>query len=216
MFGQGKYGVRIQVDPDALATHAASASTTLATAVASANVNQSTGSLNGVRQAASILATGQLNDATDFRNPDHRLSQQRAGPAGYDIATVVDGQEKRIGRHLCMAGRHRAGNQPPARLQHGRGDPGKSRPSCRSFEAGLPKGVELLKVLYDQSDVINAEVNDVQYTLLIAGMFVVGVIFVFLRRLSATLIPSLALPIAVIATFAGTAMRFSSPSTIFR
>ncbi len=73
-----------------------------------------------------------------------------------------------------------------------------------SFEAGLPKSVQL-KILYDQSDVINASVNDVQITLLIAGLMVVGVIFIFLRRVSATLIPSLALPIAVIATFAGMA-----------
>ena len=56
------------------------------------------------------------------------------------------------------------------------------------FEAGLPKGVQLL-ILYDQSDEIRASVNDVQMTLLIAGLMVVAVIFVFLRRLSATLSP---------------------------
>ena len=60
--------------------------------------------------------------------------------------------------------------------------------------------------MYDQSARIRASVNDVQITLLIAGLLVVGVIFVFLRRVSATFIPSLALPIAVIATFAGMAM----------
>ena len=72
------------------------------------------------------------------------------------------------------------------------------------FEAGLPKGVQIL-IPYDQSEEIDASVNDVQITLLIAGVMVVGVIFVFLRRVSATLIPSLALPIAVIGTFAGMA-----------
>ena len=72
------------------------------------------------------------------------------------------------------------------------------------FEAGLPPAVKL-EVLYDQSIKIRNSVYDVQTTLLIAGVLVVGVIFVFLRRVSATIIPSLALPIAVIATFAGMA-----------
>ena len=73
------------------------------------------------------------------------------------------------------------------------------------FEAGLPKSVQLT-ILYDQSEQIRASVNDVQITLLIAGLMVVAVIFVFLRRVSATLVPSLALPIAVVATFAGMAL----------
>ena len=60
-----------------------------------------------------------------------------------------------------------------------------------------------LAVIFDRSQTIRASINDVQVTLLIAGLLVVVVIFVFLRNLSATFIPSLALPIAVIATFAG-------------
>ncbi|MDB5739666.1 MAG: Acriflavine resistance protein, partial [Alphaproteobacteria bacterium] len=62
-----------------------------------------------------------------------------------------------------------------------------------------------LDVVFDRSQVIKASIEDVQYTLLIAGALVVGVIFVFLRRLSATIIPSIALPITIIGTFAGMA-----------
>jgi multidrug efflux pump subunit AcrB len=70
------------------------------------------------------------------------------------------------------------------------------------FQAQLPASIQM-EIFYDRSQSIRAAVNDVQITLLIAGALVVGVIFVFLRRLSATFIPSVALPIAVIGTFAG-------------
>jgi HAE1 family hydrophobic/amphiphilic exporter-1 len=202
VMGQGKYGVRIQVDPDKLAAVQIGIDQ-LAGIVASANVNNPTGSVNGDRQAASILATGQLNDAADFRR--QVIAYRKGAPVKLgDVATVLDGQESSLGgtwlhqkKGVALAINRQPGsntveviNSIKAILPH--------------FEAGLPKGVQL-RILYDQSDVINASVNDVQITLLIAGMMVVGVIFVFLRRLSATLIPSLALPIAVIATFAGMA-----------
>src|SRR6201996_4698237 len=67
VFGQGKYGVRIQADPDALAARQIGIDQ-LANAVAAANVNLATGAINGPRQAASILATGQLNNAKEFAN----------------------------------------------------------------------------------------------------------------------------------------------------
>ena len=96
-----------------------------------------------------------------------------------------------------------SGGLPPARLQHDRvvDDIKKVLPQ---FQASLPPSVKL-DVVFDRSQTIRASVDDVQDTLMIAGVLVVGVIFVFLRRVSATLIPSLALPIAVIGTFAGMA-----------
>jgi multidrug efflux pump subunit AcrB len=72
------------------------------------------------------------------------------------------------------------------------------------FQANLPPSVHL-DIVFDRSQQIRASIADVQMTLLIAGALVVGVIFVFLRRVSATIIPSLALPIAVVGTFAGMA-----------
>jgi hydrophobe/amphiphile efflux-1 (HAE1) family protein len=202
VFGQGKYGVRIQVDPDALAARGIGIDT-LATAVAQANVNQSTGSINGERQAASILASGQLNNASDFRN--QIIAYRNNAPVRLgDVATVLDGQESAMGgtwlhgkKGVALAINRQPGSNTVEVID-------KIKAILPHFEAGLPKGVDL-KILYDQSDEIKASVNDVQLTLLIAGLMVVAVIFVFLRRLSATFIPSLALPIAVIATFAGMA-----------
>src|ERR1700744_4493567 len=205
--GQGKDGVRAQVDPDALAARGIGIDQ-LATAVAQSNVNQSTGSINGVRPAASILASGQLNNAADFRK--QIIAYRNGAPVRLgDVATVLDGQESGLGgtwlhgkKGVALAINRQPGSNTVEVID-------KIKAILPHFEAGLPKGVQLL-ILYDQSQQIHASVDDVQITLLIAGLMVVGVIFVFLRRLSATLIPSLALPIAVIATFAGmAAMRFN-------
>ncbi len=202
-FGQGKYGVRIQADPDALAARQIGIDQ-LASAVAAANVNQATGAINGERQAASILATGQLNNAADFRN--QVIAYRNGAPVRLgEVANVQDGQESGLGgtwlhgrKGIALAINRQPGSNTVEVID-------KIKAFLPHFEAGLPKGVDL-RVLYDQSETINASVTDVQYTLLIAGVMVVGVIFVFLRRVSATLIPSLALPIAVIATFAGMAL----------
>ena len=70
------------------------------------------------------------------------------------------------------------------------------------FEASLPAGLDM-QIRFDRSETIQASIDEVQKSLLIAGALVVGVIFLFLRRASATIIPSLALPIAVVGTFAG-------------
>jgi HAE1 family hydrophobic/amphiphilic exporter-1 len=202
VFGQGKYGVRIQVDPDALAARQIGIDQ-LASAVAGANVNQPTGAINGERQAASILATGQLNNAADFRN--QVIAYRNGAPVRLgEVATVVDGQESGMGgtwlhgkKGIALAINRQPGSNTVDVIK-------KIKALLPRFKAGLPKSVQIL-ILYDQSEEINASVNDVQITLLIAGVMVVGVIFIFLRRVSATLIPSLALPIAVIGTFAGMA-----------
>jgi hydrophobic/amphiphilic exporter-1 (mainly G- bacteria), HAE1 family len=207
VFGQGKYGVRIQADPDALAARQIGIDQ-LADAVAAANVNQATGAINGVRQAASILATGQLNNAADFRN--QVIAYRNGAPVRLsEVATVIDGQESGLGGtwlHQKKVVMLQVNRQPGSNTVE---VIDKIKAILPRFEAGLPKAVQLI-VLYDQSAEIRASVNDVQITLLIAGLMVVAVIFVFLRRVSATLIPSLALPIAVIATFAGmAAMRYN-------
>ena len=203
VFGQGKYGVRIQADPDALAARQIGIDQ-LASAVAGANVNLATGAINGPRQAASILATGQLNNATDFRN--QVIAYRNGAPVRLsEVANVIDGQESGTGgtwmhgkKGIMLAINRQPGSNTVQVIN-------KIKTILPKFELGLPKSAKLL-VIYDQSDEINASVDDVQITLLIAGAMVVGVIFIFLRRLSATLIPSLALPIAVIGTFAGMAV----------
>ena len=202
VFGQGKYAVRIQADPDALAARQIGIDQ-LSNAIAAANVNQPTGAINGVRQAASILATGQLNNAADFRS--QVIAYRNGAPVRLgEVANVIDGQESGLGGtwlHQKKVVMLQVNRQPGSNTVD---VINKIKGILPRFEAGLPKAVQLV-ILYDQSEQIRNSVNDVQYTLLIAGLMVVAVIFVFLRRVSATLIPSLALPIAVIATFAGMA-----------
>ena len=202
VFGQGKYGVRIQADPDALAARQIGIDQ-LASAIAGANVNMATGAINGPRQAASILATGQLNNAADFRN--QVIAYRNGAPVRLsEVANVIDSQESYTGgtwmhakKGIMLAINRQPGSNTVEVID-------KIKKILPKFQLGLPKSVKLL-VIFDQSNQIRASVDDVQITLLIAGAMVVGVIFVFLRRVSATLIPSLALPIAVIGTFAGMA-----------
>ena len=202
VFGQGKYGVRIQADPDALAARQIGIDQ-LANAIAGANVNMATGAINGPRQAASILATGQLNNAADFRN--QVIAYRNGAPVRLsEVANVIDGQESYTGgtwmhakKGIMLAINRQPGSNTVQVIDN-------IKKILPKFQLGLPKSVKLL-VIFDQSNQIRASVDDVQITLLIAGAMVVGVIFVFLRRVSATLIPSLALPIAVIGTFAGMA-----------
>ena len=202
VFGSAKYAVRIQADPAALATRQIGIDT-LTAAVASANVNQATGALNGPTRSTIIHTGGQLNNAEEFRN---QVVAYRNGGAVrlQDVARVIDGVENPYSRSWFR-------NKPAIVLAIFR-QPGSNtigvvdavKQVLPQFQETLPPSVKM-EIVFDRSQMIRASVNDVQTTLLIAGLLVVGVIFVFLRRVSATLIPSLALPIAVVGTFAGMA-----------
>ena len=202
VFGNSKYAVRIQADPDALATRQIGIDT-LSNAVAAANVNQATGALNGQVQSQMIHTDGQLNNAAEF---DKQIIAYRDGaPVRLkDVARTLDGLENPYGgswyknhRTIGLAISRQPGSNTVGVID-------SIKAILPHFEEGLPPSVKL-EVMYDQSVNIRNSIEDVQTTLLIAGALVVGVIFVFLRRVSATIIPSLALPIAVIATFAGMA-----------
>src|SRR5579863_9724021 len=201
-FGSAKYAVRIQADPDALAARKIGIDT-LVNAVSSANVNLATGALNGPTRSTIIHTGGQLNNAAEFNN--QVVAYQNGAPVRLkDVGRAVDGLENPYGQSWYK-------NQPAIQLAIFR-QPGSNvvgvidtiKKILPQFQANLPPAIQL-DVAFDRSQVIRASINDVQRTLLIAGALVVGVIFVFLRRVSATIIPSLALPIAVIATFAGMA-----------
>ena len=201
-FGSAKYAVRIQADPDALAARKIGIDT-LVSAVSAANVNLATGALNGPTRSTIIHTGGQLNNAAEFNN--QVVAYQNGAPVRLkDVGRAVDGLENPYGQSWYK-------NTPAIQLAVFR-QPGSNvvgvidniKKILPQFEANLPPAVQL-DVVFDRSQVIRASINDVQRTLLIAGALVVGVIFVFLRRVSATIIPSLALPIAVIATFAGMA-----------
>jgi HAE1 family hydrophobic/amphiphilic exporter-1 len=202
VFGSAKYAVRIQADPDALAARKIGIDA-LVNAVSSANVNLATGALNGPTRSTVIHTGGQLNNAAEFNN--QVVAFQNGAPVRLkDVGRAVDGLENPYGQSWYK-------DQPAIMMAIFR-QPGSNvvgvidniRKILPQFEANLPPSVQL-DVVFDRSQVIRASITDVQDTLLIAGALVVGVIFVFLRRVSATIIPSLALPIAVIATFAGMA-----------
>jgi HAE1 family hydrophobic/amphiphilic exporter-1 len=200
VFGAAKYAVRIQADPAALASRGIGIDQ-LALAVQRANANQATGALNGIEDAAIIHTDGQLQSAAEFRR--QIIAYRNGAPVRMaDVANVVDSvQNLRDGNWYR--------GEPAINVAIMR-QPGANtidvvneiKSVLPRFEASLPAGINLA-VRYDRSVTIQASIDDVQRSLLIAGALVVGVIFLFLRRASATIIPSLALPIAVVGTFAG-------------
>ena len=202
VFGNAKYAVRIQADPAALATRNIGIDK-LAGAVSAANVNMATGALNGPTRSTVIHTGGQLNNAKEFQ--EQIISYVNGSPVRLkDVALVLDGLENPYARSWYKG--------DPAIIVAIFRQPGSNtvgvidavRKVLPQFQSNLPPSVTL-DVVFDRSKMIRASINDVQHTLIIAGFLVVGVIFVFLRRVSATLIPSLALPIAIIGTFAGMA-----------
>ena len=202
VFGSAKYAVRIQADPSALAARQIGIDK-LTAAVAAANVNLATGALNGATRSTVIHTGGQLNNAAEFNN---QIVTYQNGTAVRlkDVARAIDGLENPYGKSwykgdeaIVLA----IFRQPGSNVVQVIDTIKKVLPQ---FQANLPPSVKL-DVVFDRSQVIKASIEDVQFTLLIAGALVVGVIFVFLRRLSATIIPSVALPITIIGTFAGMA-----------
>jgi len=209
--GSKKFAVRIQADPSALAARNIGFDT-LVNAVNNTNVNQATGALNGGTKAAIIQSDGQLNNAEEFRR---QIMTYRGGaPVRIgDVATVSDGVENPNGQSwykgrsaVTLFVSRQPGSNTVETIQ-------RIRDVLPQFQQNLPPSVNL-EVIYDRSITIKEAIWDVQFTLLIAAFLVVLVIFAFLRRASATLIPSLALPIVVISTFAGMSLMGFSLNNI--
>jgi len=203
VYGAQKFAVRIQADPAALATRQIGIDS-LASAVAGANVNLATGTLNGATRQSVIHASGQLMNAAQFQ--PQIVAYRNGAPVRFrDVARVMDSVENNRAANWFQG--HRAIGLSVQR------QPGSNtielvneiKRLLPTFLQQLPASVHL-DIIYDRSQTIRDSVADVQTTLLIAGALVVGVIFLFLRRVSATFIPSIALPIAVIGTFAGMAL----------
>ena len=200
IIGGAKYAVRIQADPNALAARQMGINQ-LVDAANLTNTNQATGTVNGASKAAVIHAEGQLTNAAAFRK--QIIAFRNGAPVTFgDVANVVDSVENirnadwlNDDRAITVAVQRQPGSNTIAVVD-------SIRRVLPQFEAQLPASIQM-KVFYDRSQSIRAAVNDVQTTLVIAGALVVGVIFIFLRRISATVIPSLALPIAILGTFAG-------------
>ena len=200
VYGSQKFAVRIQADPSALAARGIGIDQ-VATIANAANHNMPTGTLNGPKQTVVIHSSGQLPTAADFQQ--QIIAYKNGAPVRVkDVAQVLDSVENKYTaswyndrRAIVLAIQRQPGSNTIAVVD-------EVKNVLPRFMAQLPSSL-WLNVLYDRSQSIRASVNDVQFTLLLAAILVVGVIFVFLRTLSATLIPSLALPIAIIGTFAG-------------
>jgi HAE1 family hydrophobic/amphiphilic exporter-1 len=199
VYGSQKFAVRVQVDPDALAARNIGLDE-VNNAVEGANVNLSLGTINGEHKQLTIQANGQMFDAKQFMN---QIAMWKNGaPIRYqDLGQVVDSVvNDQVAswyngtRAVVLAIQRQPGTNTIAVVD-------AIKNVLPSFEAHLPASVHIA-TLYDRSVSIRASVNDVQFTLILAAALVVMVIFVFLRNLSATIIPSLALPISVIGTFA--------------
>ncbi len=198
VYGSQKYAVRISVDPDRLAASGIGIDQ-VQHAIADANVNQSTGSLYGSRQQLPIRSDGQLLRAAAYN--DVVVAYRNGAPVhvrdiGAARDSVQDDQKASWyngTRAIVLAIQRQPGANTVATVD-------RIKAVLPSFRAGLPPSVEL-QTLYDRSQSIRASVDDVQFTLLLAGVLVVFVIYLFLGSLSATLVPAVALPISVLGTF---------------
>ena len=198
VYGAQKYAVRVSVDPQKLAASGIGIDT-VQNAVAAANVNLATGSLNGNRQLLQIRSDGQLQRANlynsiivAYRNgAPVRLSdlgKAEDSVQNDQVASWYNGE-----RAIVLAIQRQPGSNTVATID-------RIRAVLPTFEATLPPSIKLA-VLYDRSVSIRESVNDVQFTLLLAGVLVVLVIYLFLGNASATLIPALALPVSIVGTF---------------
>jgi HAE1 family hydrophobic/amphiphilic exporter-1 len=208
VFGSQKYAVRVQADPKLLAARSIGIDQ-VAESIRQANTNMPTGSLQGKEQAFTIRSTGQLTDAASYRplivayrngNPVRlgELGEVKDGVESDEVAAWYarrdeTGQMQPAKRSIVMGIQKQTGANTDAVAR-------EIRETLPGLQKQLPPSVNL-DVLIDRSGPIRDSLKDVQVTLLIAFGLVVLVIFVFLRDLRATLIPSLALPVSVVATF---------------
>jgi hydrophobic/amphiphilic exporter-1 (mainly G- bacteria), HAE1 family len=198
VFGSQKYAVHVQADPNALAARGI-ALEEVQQALSAHNSNLPTGTLYGAHRAYTLQTTGQLVDAAAYR--PLIVTYRNGSPVRLsEIARVVDGvQTDKVAawysgnRGIVLAIQRQPGTNTIEVVD-------TIKKLLPEFRAQIPPSVKI-DVLYDRSQSIRASVNDVQRSLLLALALVVMVIFLFLRNLSATIIPSLALPMSIIGTF---------------
>ncbi len=198
--GGQRPAVRVQVDTHALAANGLNLDDVRLT-IGNANVNQPKGSFDGALRASTLDANDQLHSADEYRQLI--IAYRNAAPLRLgEVADVIDAAEN---NQLAAWA-----NTTPALIVNVQRQPGANvietvdriKSMLPQLTAGLPADVEV-KVLTDRTLTIRASVADVQIELLFSVGLVVLVIFVFLRNAPATLIPSIAIPLSLIGTFAG-------------
>jgi hydrophobic/amphiphilic exporter-1 (mainly G- bacteria), HAE1 family len=199
VFGSQEYAVRIQVDPNKLAAFGLGIDQ-VEQAIEAGNVNQPLGTLYGKHQAFTVQANGQLANAADFR--PMIVAYRNGQPVRLEqLGEVLDSVQNDKAaawfnntRAVILAVQRQPGANTVAVVDN-------IRKLLPQFEDRIPASVKL-DVLFDRSQSIRKSVADVTHTLLLTVVLVVLVIFIFLRNVSATIIPSLALPMSIIGTFA--------------
>jgi HAE1 family hydrophobic/amphiphilic exporter-1 len=197
--GAQKYAIRIQLDPKALASRSIGIDE-VASAIQSGNVNLPTGTLWGKDKAFSIKTVGELNNAADFK--PLIVTYRNGSPVRLgDLARVIDSVEDNKNyswfndkRAIGLSVLRQPGTNTVQVVQ-------SVKDILPQYRALIPAAMSL-DIMYDRSESIKDSIRDVQLTLLLALFLVVLVIFLFLRNLSATIIPSLALPLSLIGSFA--------------
>jgi HAE1 family hydrophobic/amphiphilic exporter-1 len=199
VFGEQRYAVRVQLDPKALAARGIGIDEVTA-AIQRANVNLPTGLLTGDHKAFILQASGQLVDAAAYR--PLIVAYRNGSPVRLQqLGRVIDSiKNNKVALWF---------NGTRAEVLSIRRQPGTNtvevvdsvKKLLPTFRSQIPASVRM-DVLYDRSQTIRESIQDVKFTLYLTVALVVMVIFLFLRNLSATVIPSLALPVSIIGTFA--------------
>ncbi len=203
VLGQQKYAVHVQMDPHAMASHGVGINEVEAS-LKTWNVNLPTGQITGPQRAFTLQASGQLMSADQYRSMV--VAYRNGAPVRLqDLGNIVDGVQDRYtaswfytkddDQRAIVLGIQR---QPGTNTIEVTDNIKRLLPL---FEGELPPSVKM-DILYDRSDTIRESYKDVQVTMLLTLGLVIAVIFLFLRNVSATIIPSLALPFSIIGTFA--------------
>src|SRR2546423_524536 len=203
VLGSQKYAVHAQLDPHALASRQIGINE-VENSLRAWNVNTPTGSIIGPHRAFTLQATGQLMNAEEYRNMI--VTYRNGAPVRLsELGNIVDGVEDQrtaswfytpdsSQRAITLGIQRQPGTNTIAVAD-------AVKALVPQFKLELPSSVHM-DVLYDRSDTIRESYRDVQFTMLLTLGLVIMVIFVFLRNVWATVIPSLALPFSIIGTFA--------------
>jgi len=199
VFGAQKYAVRVQLNPDELAARGVGFDEVMA-AIQRSNVNTPTGRLYGEKQAFTVQSSGQLTRAAEYR--PLIVAYKNGVPIRLEqLGNVVDGVENDKAeawfngvKGMIVAVQRQPGTNTVEVVKN-------VKALLPQFRSELPPSVKL-EIAGDTATSIKASINDVEFTLVLTVCLVVMVIFVFLRNLSATLIPGAAVPLSIIGTFA--------------
>ncbi|ASU39630.1 multidrug transporter subunit MdtB [Herbaspirillum sp. meg3] len=196
--GGQRPAVRMQLNPRAIASLGMNLDD-IRTAIGNANVNQAKGSFDGPTRASTIDANDQLKSADEYRNLI--IGYKNGAPIRVsDVADVVDGAENvRLGAWA---------NESAAVIVNIQRQPGANviavvdsiKKILPTLQSSLPGAIDV-QILTDRTTTIRASVDDVKFELLLSIVLVVMVIFVFLRNIPATIIPSVAVPLSLVGTF---------------